>query len=340
MKFKMRSKIVFLIVFFILLFFSISSCNSSNEPSEMISITYDYGNAGDPITIEIEKGKKTSKPELVEKNNYIFDNWYKDEEYVTKFNFNKKIYEDTTIYGKYTLDQDKINAILQAGGLKSHVGIKIEYFNRFLTRYSWGSGVILEMTDNRYYLLSNSHLSLPSYGFNNIRFFAYDYLGNCNVATLVFERSDYDLAIFECKPFGSDLEEIEFADGYNIGEDILSVGRPGGIPNTITYGVMSDYVIGPELSVDNTKSDVHFEVLAHSSYINLGSSGGALLNSDLKLVGINYAVKQDTDGNLFQEAYAIPLHRIYEFLDFYEEFKLTNAWLYSGIFLFLFHILN
>ncbi len=51
----------------------------------------------------IEYGKKVSKPKNIEKEGYIFIDWYTTKEFTKKFDFNTKITEETHIYAKYEI---------------------------------------------------------------------------------------------------------------------------------------------------------------------------------------------------------------------------------------------
>jgi len=62
-------------------------------------------------------------------------------------------------------------------------------------------------------------------------------------------------------------------------------------------------------------SDVKFDVLAHNAPIDNGSSGGALLNINLKIAGINYAASKANDE--FITGYTIPAVKIHEYLNNY-----------------------
>ena len=55
-------------------------------------------------------------------------------------------------------------------------------------------------------------------------------------------------------------------------------------------------------------SNVTFEVVYHNAFINNGSSGGPLLDANLRVVGVNYA------GNSSGIGYAIPAVKVNEFL--------------------------
>lgn len=306
------------------LFVFLFACQNSNT-NETVNVTIDYHNGDSQIVHTIPKNSKIEKPELIERENLIFEGWYEDVDFEKEFKFSRRIKEDLTLHAKYTVDYELLNSKIDNGELKSHVGIKITYYNRFRTSYSWGSGVVIEITDSKVYILSNSHLSKKNHGLSNIKFQVYDYLDYSAPAELVFEKSEYDLAVFVCERFSENFELIDYGNNHWIGEDIVSIGRPLGTPNNVTFGKINGYVQGPYLTCDKSESNVHFEVINHSSYINLGSSGGALLNLDLKLIGIQYAVKQDEETNEFKSGYAIPLHKVYEFLELYNEFRKTNA---------------
>lgn len=320
-----RFKRFFLIFLMCTIFVLVSSCNNSKELKEEVIVSFDYNDGQPPIKETITKNTKVAKPKKREREHLIFEGWYKDSEFENEFKFNKKVNENIVLYAKYTINYEDVNQRINSGELKSHVGIKITYYNRFMSSYSWGSGVVIEITDSEVYILSNSHLSKKNHGLSNIRFEAFDYLDNCAPAELVYENSEYDLAVFKCQKFSQNFELIRYGDDYHIGQNVVTIGRPLGKPNHISYGNIKGNVLGPRLTCARSESNVHFEVIKHDSYINLGSSGGALLNVDLQLIGIQYAVTQDEETKEFKSGYAIPLHKVYDFLNLYEEFKLTNA---------------
>lgn len=323
--YRFRFKTIFLIFLTCTFFVLLSSCESSANPDETVTVTFDYNDGEKPVVETISKNTRVSKPKKKEREHLIFEGWYKDSEYEKEFKFSKKVNESITLYAKYTIDYDDVSKRIDDGELKSHVGIKITYFNRFMSSYSWGSGVVIEITDSKVYILSNSHLSKKNHGLSNIKFQLYDYLDNSAPAKLVFENSEYDLAVFECEKTTDNFEVIDYGQSHRVNEEIVSIGRPLGNPNNVTFGVIKGDVLGPKLTCARSESNVHFEVIKHDSYINLGSSGGALLNLDLELIGIQYAVTQDEETHEFKSGYAIPLYKVYDFLELYEQFKLTNA---------------
>jgi S1-C subfamily serine protease len=66
---------------------------------------------------------------------------------------------------------------------------------------------------------------------------------------------------------------------------------------------------------------VKFPVLWHSARCDNGSSGGALLDASLKLIGVNFATGQNTDGS-FKFGFAVSGAKLLEFL---REYELSNT---------------
>ena len=87
--------------------------------------------------------------------------------------------------------------------------------------------------------------------------------------------------------------------------------------NTISYGKYLDMVKFNPSQATKDKSNVNFDVITHSSIIEDGSSGSMLLDSNLRLIGINFASKVDENNN-YLYSYAIPLTKVVEYIKNYE----------------------
>lgn len=99
-----------------------------------------------------------------------------------------------------------------------------------------------------------------------------------------------DLAVIDID--GDGYSYLEWYDGdIKVGLDVFAAGYPLGDPEfTLTRGIISKARADGEsswASVDN--------VVEHDATINPGSSGGPLLTSDGRVVGVNYAGRSDTD---------------------------------------------
>lgn len=103
------------------------------------------------------------------------------------------------------------------------------------------------------------------------------------------------------------------ADSVMIGETVIAIGNPFGLENSVSVGVVS----GKNRSFVLPSRHVFTDLIQTDASVNLGSSGGALLNLEGELVGINLAVVQNAQNIGF----AISPRKIKEGLAFYEEEK-------------------
>lgn len=81
--------------------------NTSTQPpaSTSFTVTFNMNGHGTQITAQtVESGSKAIKPKDPTAKGYTFGGWYVDEKFSTKFDFNKAIIADTTLYAKWTLD--------------------------------------------------------------------------------------------------------------------------------------------------------------------------------------------------------------------------------------------
>lgn len=123
-----------------------------------------------------------------------------------------------------------------------------------------------------------------------------------------------DLALLQLRGEFSQLSPVGFRDlDPSPGEWIMAVGQPFGLGDTVTVGVVSglgrDYDdVGrpPDLDPEGIWSFIQTD-----ASINIGNSGGPLVDLEGKVVGITTAVRQDGQGL----AFAIPSAMAIEFID-------------------------
>lgn len=123
-----------------------------------------------------------------------------------------------------------------------------------------------------------------------------------------------DLALLEIVDPPADLVPVELSEqAPRPGQFVMAVGQPFGLGHTVTVGVVSglgrDYVdVGrpPGLNPDGIWSFIQTD-----ASINIGNSGGPLVDADGKVVGITTAVRADGQGL----AFAIPSAMARRFLD-------------------------
>ncbi|HUF74254.1 MAG TPA: Do family serine endopeptidase [Gammaproteobacteria bacterium] len=153
-----------------------------------------------------------------------------------------------------------------------------------------GSGVIVDAEDG--YLLTNHHVIENA---DEITVSLLD--GRSFVATVVGSDADSDLAVLKID--GDNLSDIPFAsdDDLRVGDYVVAIGNPLGFENTVTAGIVSG--LGRSgLSRDRDPNRVYEDFIQTDASINVGNSGGALVNLRGELVGINSAIISQTGGNI------------------------------------------
>ena len=123
-------------------------------------------------------------------------------------------------------------------------------------------------------------------------------------ATIIGTDASSDVALLKID--GEDLPTIPFgdSDALKVGEWVLAVGNPFGFTSTVTAGIVS-------AKARSISSATHGRSMGIESYIqtdaavNKGNSGGALVNTNGELVGINTAIYSQT-GDYAGCSFAIP----------------------------------
>lgn len=130
-------------------------------------------------------------------------------------------------------------------------------------------------------------------------------------ATVVGRDPKSDLAVIKIDE--DNLPAIQFGDSDNIkvGEWVLAVGNPFNLNSTVTAGI---------ISAKHRKLDVIPEKDALEAFIqtdaavNPGNSGGALVDPEGKLVGLNSAIASPT-GSYAGYSFAIPVNLLRRIVD-------------------------
>ncbi len=157
----------------------------------------------------------------------------------------------------------------------------------------FGSGVIISPDG---YIVTNNHVID---GADSIQVT----LNNNKVytATVVGRDPDTDIALIKIK--AEDLPVIKFGDSDNLalGEWVLAVGNPFNLTSTVTAGIVS--AKGRSLDLDGGYKIESF--IQTDAALNMGNSGGALVNTKAELVGITSAIISPT-GTYSGNSFAIP----------------------------------
>jgi len=157
--------------------------------------------------------------------------------------------------------------------------------DRTLLQHGLGSGVIVSADG---YILTNHHVidgaEQISVDLNDRRSFE---------AKVIGSDAPSDLALLKIEASGLPVLPLGDSDQVRVGDLCLAVGNPLGIGETVTAGIISarGRVTG--------LSDGSFEdFLQTDAAINQGNSGGALVNTQGELIGINSQIVSTSGGNI------------------------------------------
>lgn len=326
---KLNKRILTLLLIFALLVFPSYACTLPQLPTagNSYQVTFVNNNGQADVVKRVVRGESIAKPDDPEKENYLFYRWCTDAELQNEYDFSSKVNRNLTLYAKYIIDYASLTNTITLDIMKRNVTVITNCYNTgaFGTvttqKVKSGSAIIVKQiisgSTTTYYALTNNHVTYKTSGYSNVSYTVEDYKGETYNATCLYMDADYDLAYvkFEFSQDDYDLGVIEIANSNpQAHEEVIAIGQPEGQNNAITYGAVEDYVDAPSISnASASESNVKFEVIKHSAYIASGSSGGALLDLDLKLVGINYCGSTD-ENKEFLSAYTVPIQKVKEFL--------------------------
>ncbi|MBT6746228.1 MAG: Do family serine endopeptidase [Flavobacteriales bacterium] len=169
-----------------------------------------------------------------------------------------------------------------------------------------GSGVVISADG---YIVTNNHVVADadkiSITLNNNKTYKAELIGKdptTDIALLKISATELSYV-----PYGN-------SDDVKIGEWVLAVGNPFNLTSTVTAGIVS--AKGRDINILNdAKGNTAIESFIQTdAAVNPGNSGGALVNTKGKLVGINTAIKSNT-GSFTGYSFAVPVNIVKKVVD-------------------------
>lgn len=167
-----------------------------------------------------------------------------------------------------------------------------------------GSGVIVSKDGTRYFVLTNDHV-----------------VGSAEAITVVLDDGSEFSAELAGRDPRKDLAMVTFdalrsipvarlgdSDTLQVGDWVVAIGSPFGFQNTLTAGIVS--ALGRSGAQIRNVSDF----IQTDAAINRGNSGGALVNLDGDVVGINTWITSET-GVSAGLGFAIPINNVIRTLE-------------------------
>lgn len=197
--------------------------------------------------------------------------------------------------------------------IKTVIGVKPEQYDDFfgtLRNYfygyprqkreliAFGSGVIISPDG---YIVTNNHVVAGAdkitVTFNNKKQMT---------ATIVGRSPSTDLAVIKVDAKHLPYLTYGNSDNLKVGQWVLAVGNPFNLTSTVTAGIVS--AKARDIHILNGKSSIESYIQTDAA-VNPGNSGGALVNTDGQLVGINAAIASQT-GAFEGYSFAIPVNLV------------------------------
>lgn len=164
-----------------------------------------------------------------------------------------------------------------------------------------GSGVIIDAKEG--YIVTNNHVIE---GADEILIGLHD--GREVEAKLIGSDAESDIALLQIEAKNLTALKRADSDKLQVGDFAVAIGNPFGLGQTVTSGIVS--AMG--------RSGLGIEMLENfiqtDAAINSGNSGGALVNLNGELIGINTAIVAPGGGNV-GIGFAIPANMVNNLVD-------------------------
>ncbi|MDX8340054.1 Do family serine endopeptidase [Draconibacterium sp. IB214405] len=175
-------------------------------------------------------------------------------------------------------------------------------------RQGFGSGVIISEDG---YIITNNHVIEDAQNIKVILNDKREY-----EARLVGTDPSTDIALLKV-----DAENLPFltygnSDNLRLGEWVLAVGNPFNLTSTVTAGIISAQ--GRNLGINQDQYRIESFIQTDAA-VNPGNSGGALVNQQGNLVGINTAIASQT-GSYTGYSFAVPVSIVKKVVEDLKEF--------------------
>ncbi|WP_347840651.1 Do family serine endopeptidase [uncultured Draconibacterium sp.] len=175
-------------------------------------------------------------------------------------------------------------------------------------RQGFGSGVIMSEDG---FIITNNHVIENA---QNIKVILND--KREFEARLVGADPSTDIALLKVE--AEDLPYLTYgnSDNLQLGEWVLAVGNPFNLTSTVTAGIISAQ--GRNLGINQDQYRIESFIQTDAA-VNPGNSGGALVNQQGNLVGINTAIASRT-GSFTGYSFAVPVSIVKKVVEDLKEF--------------------
>ena len=175
---------------------------------------------------------------------------------------------------------------------------------------STGSGVIISSDG---FIVTNNHVIADA---DELEVTLFD--NRSFKASVIGTDPTTDLGLIKLETSALPYVQLANSDNAEVGEWVLAVGNPFNLASTATAGIVS--AIGRDLEIikDNQSKAIESFIQTDAA-VNPGNSGGALVNMEGQLLGINTAIASPT-GAYAGYAFAVPANIVRKVVEDLKEY--------------------
>lgn len=121
--------------------------------------------------------------------------------------------------------------------------------------------------------------------------------------------ASHDLAVLRITAPAEELRSMEVgnSDALRVGQSVFAIGNPFGLSATLTKGIVS--ALGRRIQGMDADGTLIEEVIQTDAAINRGNSGGPLLDSSGRLIGVNTQIASPSGGSA-GVGFAVPVNTV------------------------------
>jgi putative serine protease PepD len=170
-----------------------------------------------------------------------------------------------------------------------------------------GSGFLIDKEGR---IVTNNHVVADAADGSRIRVVLSD--GRRLNAALVGRSPSYDIAVIKVNAAGS-LTHVDLGDSdeVQVGEPVVAVGSPLGLPGTVTQGIVSarNRPVRVNEGSEADSPTAYINAIQTDAPINPGNSGGPLVDSGARVIGVNSAILTLAASRGIGLGFAIPINQ-------------------------------
>ena len=278
--------------------------NKGNSFGKTVLLPFTCGVLGAGLVIGTCFGVPSIKNQIIE-NTSIFEEAETNSTQINTQQISLLDYSDTSV----GVAQKVLPSIV---GISVTYSVNSPFYGNQGTASAQGSGVIISKDG---YILTNNHVVNSS---SNSSFYE---LGKASKITVKLYNDDTE---YEAKIIGTDEQtdlavikidkdnltaaELGDSDSVQVGEFCMALGNPLGLGSTVTDGIVS--AVNRKVTDEDGNT---YTAIQTNAAINSGNSGGALVNSQGQVIGIN-TLKVSGDG-VEGVGFAIPINSTKDITD-------------------------